>query len=438
MDKSAELFFEAQKYLPGGISRNTLLRTPYPHYIDRASGCRTYDVDGVERVDFANNMASLIHGHAHPKIVEAVTEQLAKGTAFTLATKTEIDFAKHLCGRSPSFDKVRFVNSGTEAVMAALKAARAHTGRPKIAKVEGTYHGAYDYAEVSQAPAPYSWGLKNQPNSVPLAMGTPQGVLQDVVVIPFNDPDAACEVLDRHRGELACVLLDPMPHRAGLVPADEAFVRALRKWTLDDGALLVFDEVITYRTEVGGMQTRYGVLPDYTAMGKIIGGGFPVGAVAGRDETMAVFVPGPYGPRLPHSGTFSANPITMVAGLTAMELFDAPAVARLNGLAEIARARVRAALSNAGAPGSVTGTGSMFRVHIGKEEAPRDYRSAFPSTEERHAHKVLIDELDRAGVLTIYSAACALSTPMTQAELDLLGEAMEGAARKAKEALVSR
>ena len=261
--RSAELFLEAQKYLPGGVSRNTLLRKPHPFYNHHATGCRTVDVDGVDRIDFANNMASLIHGHAHPAIVAAVTEQLAKGTAFTMATETEIDFARHLVGRSPSFDKVRFVNSGTEAVMAAIKVVRAHTGRPKIAKVEGTYHGAYDFAEVSQEPAPHSWGERNHPNAVPLAMGTPQGILHDVVIIPFNDPDAACAILDEHRGELACVLIDPMPHRAGLIPADENFIRALWKWTRDDGALLVFDEVITFRTEVGGMQTRYKVRPDF-------------------------------------------------------------------------------------------------------------------------------------------------------------------------------
>ncbi|MCA9550826.1 MAG: aspartate aminotransferase family protein [Myxococcales bacterium] len=435
--RSAELFLEAQKYLPGGVSRNTLLRKPHPFYNHHATGCRTVDVDGVDRIDFANNMASLIHGHAHPAIVAAVTEQLAKGTAFTMATEIEIDFARHLVGRSPSFDKVRFVNSGTEAVMAAIKAARAHTGRPKIAKVEGTYHGAYDFAEVSQEPAPHSWGERNHPNAVPLAMGTPQGILHDVVIIPFNDPDAACAILDEHRGELACVLIDPMPHRAGLIPADENFIRALWKWTRDDGALLVFDEVITFRTEVGGMQTRYKVRPDFTTMGKIIGGGFPVGAIAGRDETMAVFIPGPYGPRLPHSGTFSANPITMTAGLTAMELFDAAAVARLNALGELTRARLREAISASGAPASVTGTGSMFKLHF-KAEAPRDYRSAFPTTEERHAHRAFIDALNDDGILTIYSAAGALSTPMTEVEINRLAAAVEAALRKAKEELVVR
>ena len=204
---SAELFRRAQRVLPGGVSRNTLLRDPHPRYVKEASGCRVVDVGGAESIDFANNMASLIHGHSHPAIVQAVTAQLARGTAFTLATEAEIDFAEHLCGRSPGFDKVRFMNSGTEAVMAALKAARAFTGRPRIAKMEGTYHGAYDYAEVSQAPSPEKWGEATRPASVALARGTPGPILRDVVVLPFNDPEAALAILAEHRDEIACVLV---------------------------------------------------------------------------------------------------------------------------------------------------------------------------------------------------------------------------------------
>ena len=431
-DRSAELFRQALEFLPGGVSRNTLLRSPHPYYVAQASGCKTIDVDGVERIDFANNMASLIHGHGHPAIVEAVTAQLSRGTAFTMATEAEIVFARHLCGRSPNFDKVRFVNSGTEAVMASLKAARAFTDRPKIAKIEGTYHGAYDYAEVSQSPAPDRWGEADRPTSVPLAVGTPAGVVQDVVVLPFNDAAAATAILDQHRGEIACVLVDPMPHRAGLSPVQDSFVQALREWTRSDGALLVFDEVITFRTEWGGMQARLGVQPDLTALGKMIGGGFPVGAIVGSDEVMGVFAPGGDGPRLPHSGTFSANPITMTAGNVAMTLFDAEAVARLNRLGELARTRLQQAISITGAPASVSGTGSMFRVHM-KPEVPRDYRSSFPTPEEKRALTTFVDHLGDAGFLLIYSGAGALSTPMDEAEIDALAEAAVPAFRKSME-----
>lgn len=169
--------------------------------------------------DLANNVASLIHGHAHPAIVSAVAAQLRKGTASTLTTEVEVRFAEHLCSRNPNFEKIRFVNSGTEAVMGALKAARAFTGRPKIAKAEGAYHGLYDYAEVSQTAAPDNWGDLDTPASVPVAHGTPSSVLDDVVIIPCNDPERALEILGSHADDIACVLLDVMPHWAGLCPA---------------------------------------------------------------------------------------------------------------------------------------------------------------------------------------------------------------------------
>ena len=185
--RSAKLYQRGCRVMPGGVSRNTVLRSPHPLYAERGEGCYVTDIEGVKRIDFANNMASLIHGHAHPAVVAAVTAQLQKGTAFTLATEAEVLYAEHLCSRNPGFDKIRFVNSGTEAVMSCLKAARAYTGRPKIAKVEGAYHGLYDYAEVSQTAAPSNWGDANKPASVPVAQGTPASALNDVIIIPFND-----------------------------------------------------------------------------------------------------------------------------------------------------------------------------------------------------------------------------------------------------------
>ncbi|MEE8457321.1 MAG: aspartate aminotransferase family protein, partial [Acidimicrobiia bacterium] len=378
---SALLYERALEVLPGGVSRNTVLRKPHPLYADHASGCRVTDIEGVERIDFANNMASLIHGHAHPAIVRAVTEQLRAGTAFTLATEVEIQFAEHLVGRNDAFDKVRFVNSGTEAVMGMLKAARAFTGRHKIAKVEGAYHGLYDYAEVSQTANPSNWGDETNPVAVPVAHGTPPGVLTDVVVIPFNDPERTIAILDRHKGELAGVLLDLMPHRVGLIPASGEFMAALRDWTDEDGALLLLDEVITFRSEYGGAQEWYDVRPDLTAMGKLIGGGFPVGAIAGRVDVMDVMNPLARTVLFPHSGTFSANPVTMTAGLTAMELYDRQAVARVNQLAKRAIAGIGDAIEATGVVACVTGGGSMFRLHL-KANPPTNYREAFVTADE--------------------------------------------------------
>ncbi|MFT7676907.1 MAG: glutamate-1-semialdehyde 2,1-aminomutase [Planctomycetota bacterium] len=427
--RSAQLYQRALKTLPGGVSRNTVLRDPHPLYADHALGCYVTDIEGVERIDFSNNMASLIHGHAHPAMVSAVTAQLSRGTAFTLATEIEVEYAELLCARSPSFEKVRFVNSGTEAIMGAIKASRAFTGRPKIAKVEGAYHGQYDYAEVSQTSKPEHWGSADQPNSVPVAHGTPASALADVVVIPFNDIERALALLEQHAGELACVLLDLMPHRVGLKPADAEFVAALRQWTRADGALLVLDEVITYRSAYRGAQSWYDLTPDLTALGKAIGGGFPVGAIAGSSEVMDVMNPLADKLLFPHSGTFSANPVTMTAGLRAMQLFDEAAVERLNGLAKRAMDGITAAIERTGVTACVTGGGSMFRVHF-KAQPPRNYREAFMSPEENAQLKVMLDHLFEAGFMMINTCSATLSTPMGEAQIDSLVTAMEAGFRK--------
>jgi len=428
---SAALYERALETLPGGVSRNTVLRSPHPLYADFGQGCRVTDIEGVERIDFANNMASLIHGHAHPAIVAAVTEQLGRGTAFTLATEVEVRYAEHLCGRNPAFEMLRFVNSGTEAIMACLKASRAFTGRPKVAKIEGAYHGQYDYAEISQAPTPASWGDVDRPASVPLAHGTPKSALGDVVILPFNDVERALAILDGHKDELACLLLDLMPHRVGLSPVEADFAEALREWTRANGVLLVLDEVITFRTEYGGAQAGYDFDPDLTALGKVIGGGFPVGAIVGRGEVMDVMNPLASKVLFPHSGTFSANPITMTAGLTALKLYDEAAVLRLNALAKRAMDGIEAAIAETGATACVTGAGSMFRVHF-KATAPRNYREAFMTAEENARLKIMLDHLFENGFMMINTCTATLSTAMTEVEIDALVAAMKGGFEKTR------
>jgi glutamate-1-semialdehyde 2,1-aminomutase len=422
--KSQRLYDRACKSLPGGVSRNTLLRKPHPLYADFGKGCRITDIEGVERIDFANNMASLIHGHAHPAIVEAVSKQLARGSAFTMATEVEVQFAELLCSRNDAFDKLRFVNSGTEAVMGAVKASRAFTGRPKIAKIEGAYHGQYDYAEVSQMPAPANWGNNDRPNSVPVAHGTPASALGDVIVVPCNQPELAKQLLDQHKDEIACVLIDPMSHRVGLRPTDQDFMATLRRWTEDNGALLVFDEVITFRCEYSGAQSWYDIAPDLTALGKVIGGGFPVGAIVGREQVMDVMNPLKDKLLFPHSGTFSANPITVTAGLVAMELFDEEAVRRVNSLTTRAMKGIEAAIERTGVRACVTGGGSMFRVHL-KERPPRNYRDAFLNPDENRQLLMLLDHLFDSGFMMINTCSGTVSTAMSEAEIDALVAAIE-------------
>jgi glutamate-1-semialdehyde 2,1-aminomutase len=426
---SSKLYERALRVLPGGVSRNSILRRPHPFYAAKGEGFWVTDIEGVRRLDFANNMCSLIHGHSHPAIVEAVTKQLQRGTAFTFGTEAEVVYAEHMVSRSPNFEKIRFVNSGTEAVLCCLKAARAFTNRPKIAKVEGAYHGLYDYAEVSQTAQPSNWGDAAHPVSVPVAYGTPPAALDDVVIIPFNDPKAAIAILDKHAKDLACVLVDPLPHRIGVFPASKEFVAALRKWTSANGALLIFDEVITFRSEYGGAQQWFADRPDLTALGKIIGGGFPVGGIAGRSQVMEVLNPLADKVLLPHSGTFSANPITMTAGLTAMQLFDREAVAKLNQLGDYARQNIAKAILDSGFPACVTGAGSMFRLHL-KPVPPHNYRESYVGPDESKLLKALLDHFFANGIMMIGTGTGTLSTPMTRHEVDTFCEVLLAGLKK--------
>lgn len=427
---ASELLFErARRVLPGGVSRNTIFRLPHPLYAHHGSGCYLTDLEGIERIDFSNNVASLIHGHAHPAIVEEVTKQLHRGSAFGIGTEAEVLLAEHLCARVPGFDKIRFVNSGSEAIMAAIKTARAVTGRSMIAKVEGAYHGGYDYAEVSQTPKPAEWGPADRPTSVPLTFGTPQSVLSEVLILPFNDVARSTQILDAHADKIACVLIDPFPHRVGFIPATPDYVRAIRHWTEHHGALLVFDEIITFRSNYGGAQAAYTERPDITAMGKMIGGGFPVGAFAGSDDVMRVLDPSQTPLLMPLSGTFSANAVSMTAGRVALELFDRAAVDRLNQLGHLARQQIASAIQTADIPACVTGIGSIFRVHL-KPTPPSDYRSAYSDPREMQILGVLLNYLFDHGIIVINSCSGMLSTPMTEREIDRLAEAMLGGFRK--------
>ncbi|KAE9625967.1 aspartate aminotransferase family protein [Parasedimentitalea maritima] len=434
--KSAALYDRAKQVMPGGCSRNTILRKPHPIYAAKGEGCFVTDIEGVKRIDYANNVASLIHGHAHPRIVQAVNTQLANGSAFTLGTEIEVAYAEQMVARSPNFEKIRFVNSGTEAVMSCIKAARAYTGRAKIAKVEGSYHGLYDYAEVSQTAKPASWGAADAPNSVPVAKGTPQSALDDVVVIPFNDPERAIAILDAHKTEIAGILIDLLPHRIGVIPAQPAFVEALRNWATANGVLMIIDEVITFRTYFGGAQADYNIKSDLTAMGKMIGGGFPVGAIAGRADVMDVMDPTNGPAAFPHYGTFNANPITMTAGSVTMGMFDQSAVTNLNALADKARAALAEAIRIADVPACVTGRGSMFRIHM-KEQAPTTYRNAFVSPQEQACISGLLDHMFDNGLIMIETCSGLLSTPMTQSEIDHLADTALNGLRKIKPLLLA-
>ena len=429
--KSAELFARARRVMPGGNTRTTVYMAPYPPYAAFGEGCFVTDVEGDRRLDCLNNYTSLIHGHAHPAIVEAATRRLAQGSSFPLPTPEEIDLAALLCERLPSAEHVRFTNSGSEAVMMAIKGARAFTRRPRIAKFEGAYHGSYDYVEVSLGSTPENWGSLAAPASIEYSLGTPPSVLDDVVVLPFNRTEHALARIEREAGGLAAVVVDPVPNRVGLMPARRDFLHALREVTDKHGIVLIFDEVISFRVSYRGAQGAFGVTPDMTTLGKIIGGGFPVGAVAGRADVMSVFDPTGGQPKAPHGGTFNANPVTMVAGLAAMRLLTPDAYARLDETGAKLRASLQACFERAGVAGGVTGMGSLFRLH-GTAREVVDYRSARATPEEAARLQRIVRRLMEHGVLMSITGLGCLSTPMGDTELESLVEtfaavlAMEG------------
>lgn len=420
--RSAALFERACAVLPGGNSRQSVFRSPYPVYVQSADGSRVTDADGEERIDFLNNFTSLIHGHAHPDVIAAVSEQLPLGTCYAGPTEAEIELAELICSRLPSAERIRFANSGTEAVMQAMKAARACTGRPKIAKAEGAYHGTYDYAETSEGVGPERWS-SGDPEAVALARGTPRGVVDDMVIVPFNDVEATRRILTPHADQLAGILIDPMPNRCGLIPATRSYLEFLREFADRHGILLVFDEVITFRIGFHGAQGAFGVLPDLTALAKIIGGGFPVGAVAGRETPMSVFDPRQSDVALPHSGTFNANPITMVAGLATMRRLDEERMDALNALGESARAKLRDAFAKSGFSGQVTGAGSLFRIHLHARPLS-DYRSAFSNEREKAQMGRLSRYLLNHGVMMAPYGMGNLSTVHTEDDVDHLAGAL--------------
>lgn len=361
--KSAAMFEKAQRVLTEGGSRSTIRISPYSIYAREANGKYVTDLDGNRLFDLNNNYTSMIHGHAHPEVVEAATRQIKRGTGYSFGSEAEFRLAELLCRRSPNFDKIRFMNSGTEAVMKAIKAARAYTGKPKIAKCENSYHGSYDFAEVSLGVDPTDLSRGN-PVAQAYAQGTPQGVLDNVVVIPFNEPAIARRILEANASELAAVLYDPIGQGLARVAATDEFLAMIADFCAQNDCIQIADEVIAFRAGWSGLQGERKLTPQLTTLGKIIGGGFPVGAVAGTAEVMSVFEAGESKAKLPHGGTYNANPVTMAAGFKAMEMLTQDAFARLNRLGDEFRKGVREVFDVSDTDGQVQGQYSIFAMTL--------------------------------------------------------------------------
>ena len=431
--RSAELSRRAKNVYPGGTTRGQTYYAPYPIYAAHAEGCRVTDVDGVARIDFVNNYTVQLFGHSHPDIVAAVQAQAARGMCFTMPSELDIELAEMVLARAASFDQLRFTNTGTEAVMHAIKGARAYTGKPKIAKCEGVYHGAYDVAEVSLDSDPQVWG-QQKPQAVGHTHGAPEGVTRDVVVLPFNDVAASKQILEENADALAGVLLDAVPSRCGGIPVTADYIKMLKSFTRANDAVLILDEVVTWRLDYGGAQTRYGIEPDMTTMGKVIGGGMPIGVVAGREDVMRVYDSSAGKALCSHSGTFAGNPVSMAAGIAAMKLLTVEATERLNQLGERARESLREAFRLADVDGQVTGEGSLILMHFSSEPLG-DYRATWRAHTERRA-EMLVDLFRRllnCGILFSTWGLGCLSTPMGQAEIDHLADAVLASLREMKE-----
>jgi len=395
--KSRALYERATRSLPGGNTRTTLYMQPYPCYFDHGIGCRVYDADDNERIDFINNYTSLILGHAHPKIVAAVQQQAALGMSAAAPSELEIALAEALKSRLLSIDQLRFTNSGTEATMLALRAARAYTGREKIAKIDGSYHGSHDYAAV---------GAEH--------IGIPAAVAETLVMLPFNDVRAAEQVISAHQHELAAVIVEPVMGAGGVIAAQPGFLAFLREITERYGIVLIFDEIIAFRIGYHGAQGYFGVKPDLTTLGKIIGGGLPVGAVGGREAIMACFDPRRLD-HIGHGGTFNANPMTMAAGLATLDEMTPAAYAQLDALSGELRAKLCALFGELGVPAQINQVGSIFNIHF-SDTPVTDYATMCMSDREMAAWLHLA-ALNHGVALASRCMGC-LSMPMTGAEID--------------------
>jgi len=410
--RSRELWERATRSLPGGNSRTTIFQEPYPVYFERGEGCRVVDADGVERIDFINNYTSLVLGHCHPRVVEAVQRQTARLASAAGPNALEVDLAERLKERLPSIELVRFANSGTEATMQAIRAARAFTGRTTIAVFAGAYHGTHDYASAIPASPGAAGGA-----------GIPAGVADSLVVAPYNDTEATLAALEAHLEDLAAIVVEPVLGAGGVIPAERQFLRSLRSLADETGALLVFDEVIAFRIGYHGAQGRYGITPDLTTLGKIIGGGLPVGAFGGREDVLALFDPRRAG-ALSHGGTFNANPLTMAAGLATLDELTPEALDRLEALTIELRTKLEELFAAAGIPACVTQAGSLFNVHF-TERPIRTHADVLASDRElqRQLHLALLGD----GILFTPRGMGCLSVPMTEDDVD----AFVGAAQRA-------
>ena len=371
MASNDELFVRAERVIPGGVNSpvrafGSVGGTPY--FVARGEGAHVWDVEGTRYVDLVQSYGAIIAGHAHPAIVEAVQRAAVDGTSYGAPTEREVVLAEEVCARVPSCQMVRLVSSGTEATMSAIRVARGFTGRPKVVKFAGNYHGHGDLLLAEAGSGLAALGL-------PGSAGVTEAAVHDTVVVPYNQVPGLDE-------QTACVIVEPIAANMGLVPPDPGFLAGLRAECDRVGALLIFDEVITgFRVARGGAQELFGIAPDLTTMGKVIGGGLNIGAYGGRADVMGVVAP--LGP-VYQAGTLSGNPLATAAGLAVLDLLDAAAYETLRTTAESLAGILRVAFDQAGVVAHVPVATSLVGVYLG-DPLPSDYDSARATDEAAYA-----------------------------------------------------
>lgn len=355
--KSEELFEESKKFLAGGVDSPVRAYKPYPFFAERAKGSKIFDVDGKSYIDYCLAYGPMVLGHANPDVMSDVVLQLRSGSAYGVPTEREIELAKLVVNRVPCAEMVRFVNSGTEATMSAIRLARAATGRNKIIKFEGAYHGAHDYVLVKSGSG--AAGLPDSP-------GVPDDTTKNTMLIPFNNEEAVEETFKNQGDSIAAIIIEPIMGNVGFVPPKEGYLEFLREITSENGAVLIFDEVITgFRIAEGGAQEQFKVTPDLVTFGKILGGGFPIGALSGKKEFMEMLAPSG---SVYQAGTFNGNPISITAGLSTLKQLNSSFYFEMNSKGNILRNGINDLIADNGLDYKAVGMSSMFQIYLTDRE----------------------------------------------------------------------
>lgn len=365
-EKSRKLFEEAKKLLPGGVSSPVRAIKPYPFYTKSANGSKLTDIDGNVYIDYVMGYGPLLLGHNHPAIKEAVIKQLSDGWLYGTPSELEVSLAKEIIRLYASIDMVRFVSTGTEATMGALRAARGFTGKNKFIKIEGGFHGAHEAALVKAGSGATTLGT-------PDSAGVPNDFTKNTLQVPYNDIEAMTEAIEAYKDDVAAVIIEPVLGNIGPILPEEGYLKEVRAVTKENDVVLIFDEVITgFRLAMGGAQEYYGITPDMTTLGKILGGGFHIGVIGGKREIMEKISPA--GP-VYQAGTFNGSPVSMTAGLAMISTMKKEKVhEKVNKAGDSMRKALSEVVGDLGLDYNISGVGSMFKVFFG--DMPHNYNEA--------------------------------------------------------------